>query len=322
MDWGASPSSWTCGFSEYTCTPGNGATDLRDCPAIYEDSIVVAPREMRSESEKRFEALMGEGGGDAAVPVAAVEHLEVGDAAPRDGDRRADGPPPGAAAPSSRASAPWPRTPRPSGPGATTTSRARPARPPSSSRLRRVLPRHDFATRGAYDAFVAAGGWAAYPGAVCAAVELDDLWEVDGGFRVAGARRLALRRRVAAELDSRKLDRVAPAAPPRLALANARPAACDLAAAPGDDDARSPVFERAYALPAGLELAAPGDGAQFPSTSRRRRSASPSTRTARPARPRSGCPWAGRSRSTRGSAAGTCARRRWPWRTRSATGPS
>ncbi|KAH8046022.1 hypothetical protein JL720_16498 [Aureococcus anophagefferens] len=83
MDWGASPSSWTCGFSEYTCTPGNGATDLRDCPAIYEDSIVVAPREMRSESEKRFEALMGEGGGDAAVPVAAVEHLEVGDAAPR-----------------------------------------------------------------------------------------------------------------------------------------------------------------------------------------------------------------------------------------------
>ncbi|KAH8044069.1 hypothetical protein JL721_12967 [Aureococcus anophagefferens] len=170
MDWGALPSSWTCGFSEYTCTPGNGATDLRDCPAIYEDSIVVAPREMRSESEKRFEALMGEGGGDAAVPVAAVEHLEA---------------------------------------------RAPAVVPPDFAAFCRG---HDFATRGAYDAFVAAGGWAAYPGAVCAAVELDDLWEVDGGFRVAG--RVVVSHydgRVAAELDSRKLDRVAPAAPPRLA---------------------------------------------------------------------------------------------------------
>ncbi|KAH8070673.1 hypothetical protein JL720_11674 [Aureococcus anophagefferens] len=216
MDWGASPSSWTCGFSEYTCTPGNGATDLRDCPAIYEDSIVVAPREMRSESEKRFEALMGEGGGDAAVPVAAVEHLEVGDAAPR---RRS---PCGRSAAARR--------------GRLLRERPRARRRPA--RFRRVLPRHDFATRGAYDAFVAAGGWAAYPGAVCAAVELDDLWEVDGGFRVAG--RVVVSHydgRVAAELDSRKLDRVAPAAPPRLALANARPAACDLAAAPGDDDA-------------------------------------------------------------------------------------
>ncbi|KAK7238886.1 hypothetical protein SO694_00026041 [Aureococcus anophagefferens] len=127
--------------------------------------------------------------------------------------------------------------------------------------------------------------------------------------------------RVAAELDSRKLDRVAPAAPPRLALANARPAACDLAAAPGDDDARRPVFERAYALPAGLELAAPGDGAQFPFDV-----ATPALRVALDAdRARRGRVLAARgrvARATRGSAAGTCARRRWPWRTRSATGPS
>lgn len=269
MDWGASPSSWTCGFSEYTCTPGNGATDLRDCPAIYEDSIVVAPREMRSESEKRFEALMGEGGGDAAVPVAAVEHLEVGDAAPRaTAIAVPDGPPPRAA----------PRGAFFANVGAMAEDAAafrawRDDHFPRQARAPAVVPPdfaafcrgHDFATRGAYDAFVAAGGWAAYPGAVCAAVELDDVWEVDGGFRVAG--RVVVSHydgRVAAELDSRKLDRVAPAAPPRLALANARPAACDLAAAPGDDDARSPVFERVYALPAGLELAAPGDGAQFP----------------------------------------------------------
>ncbi|KAH8047801.1 hypothetical protein JL722_12820 [Aureococcus anophagefferens] len=229
MDWGASPSSWTCGFSEYTCTPGNGATDLRDCPAIYEDSIVVAPREMRSESEKRFEALMGEGGGDAAVPVAAVEHLEA---------------------------------------------RAPAVVPPDFA----AFFCHDFATRGAYDAFVAAGGWAAYPGAVCAAVELDDLWEVDGGFRARGAVVSHYDGRVAAELDSRKLDRVAPAAPPRLALANARPAACDLAAAPGDDDARSPVFERAYAL--------------RPVSSSRRRATAPSSLRRRdagaPRRPRRG----------------------------------
>ena len=70
MDWGGGgSSSWTCGvvnMSEYMCTPGNGATDLRECQ-LFEDSIVVTPREMLNESEKRFAALMGDGDGDVEL---------------------------------------------------------------------------------------------------------------------------------------------------------------------------------------------------------------------------------------------------------------
>jgi hypothetical protein len=283
MDWGASPSSWTCGFSEYTCTPGNGATDLRDCPAIYEDSIVVAPREMRSESEKRFEALMGEGGGDAAVPVAAVEHLEVGDAAPRaTAIAVPDGPPPRAA----------PRGAFFANVGAMAEDAAafrawRDDHFPRQARAPAVVPPdfaafcrgHDFATRGAYDAFVAAGGWAAYPGAVCAAVELDDLWEVDGGFRVAG-------RVVVSHYDGRV------AWPSR--TRGRRPATSRRRRATTTRGRRSSSGStRSRPVSSSRRRAtAPSS----PSTSRRRRSASPSTRTARPARPRSGCPWAERSR--------------------------